>query len=97
MATCMLVGFIENADGTPAADATVRASIRSAENDQSGQFAADGAVTSDPVVAFTDSDGRFALTLPQGATMLLEIPAVNLRRLMDVPVAPGPVDYRTLI
>lgn len=97
MATCTLVGFIENADGTPAADVSVRATIRSTEEDQSGQFATDGAVTSEPVVAFSGEDGRFALAVPQGATMLLEIAAANLRKYIDVPSVPGPIDYRTLI
>lgn len=97
MATCLLTGFIVQADGTPAADVTVRATIRSTEDDQSGQFADDGAVTSEPVVAFTGSDGRFSLAVPQGATMLFEVAAVNLRKLISVPRQAGPVDMRTLV
>jgi hypothetical protein len=97
MATCVLVGLIEQADGTAARDVTIRATIRTTEEDQSGQFADDSAVTSDPVVAFTGDDGRFSLPVPQGATMLLEIAAVNLRKYIAVPRQPGPIDYRTLV
>lgn len=97
MATCLIVGFIEQGDGTGAPDVTVRATIRSTEDDRSGQFADDGAVTSEPVVTFSGDDGRFSLPLPQGATMLLEIAAVNLRKYIAVPRHPGPIDYRTLV
>jgi hypothetical protein len=40
---------------------------------------------------------EFSILLKQGATVPLEIPAVNLRRLLSVPRVAGPVDFDELI
>ena len=97
MAVCLLEGYIQNADGTPAIGVTVWLRVASTEADQAGQFADAGGVTSEPVVTFTGEDGRFSMPAAPGATMLLEISAINLRKYISVPRQPGPIDFRTLV
>src|SRR5579859_2658488 len=97
MATCLVQGTILNLDGTPAGEAQVRASVRSTETDQSGQIVGEAGLTSEPVVAFTDETGRFSLSLFQGASVLFEIPVINLRRQVTVPSVEGPVEFTSLL
>ncbi len=96
MTICTVTGFICKADGTPLANQQVIATIKSTQQDQGGQVVSTAGVTSDPIEAFTEDDGNFGIALIQGATVLLEIPTINLRKEILVPVAVT-VDFTTLI
>ena len=97
MALCEITGTIQALDESPVAEAQVRATVQSTEGCQSGQVVSGAGITSDPVVAFTDATGHFSILLKQGATALLEIPAINLGRMITVPLVLGPVEFDTLI
>ncbi len=97
MALCTITGVIQNLDERPVAEAQVRATIQSTEADQSGQVVGGTGVVSEPLVAFSDVDGQFAMSLKQGATVLFEIPMINLRRLITIPNTVGPIGFDSLI
>jgi hypothetical protein len=97
MALCEITGRIQNLDESPVADAQVRATIQSTDVDQSGQLVAGVGVASEPLVVFSDVTGRFSIPLKQGASVFLEIPAINLARYITVPSVAGPIDVETLI
>jgi hypothetical protein len=91
-----ITGIICGGDGSVIGGATIRASVQSTEQDQGGQVAGSAGVTSEAIEAFTTDSGTFSICLLAGATMLLEIPAINLRKNILVP-ASGPVDFTTLV
>jgi len=82
---CTVMGTVCNLDGTPNSDVQVRATIESTEVDQGGQLTSSVGVTSAPIVAFTDDSGFFAIDLLQGARVRLQIPSINLRKIILVP------------
>jgi hypothetical protein len=96
MAICTVTGTICKADETPLANQLVKATIKSTQQDQGGQVAGTKGVVSDPIEAFSEDDGSFGIDLIQGATVLLEIPTINLRKEILVP-AQVTVDFTTLI
>jgi len=96
MAICTVTGTICKADETPLANQQVKATIKSTQQDQGGQVAGTKGIVSDPIEAFTEDDGTFGIDLVQGATVLLEIPTINLRKEILVP-AEVTVDFTTLI
>lgn len=96
MAICTVTGFICKADESPLANQLVKATIKSTQQDLGGQVAGAKGVVSDPIEAFTDDTGVFGIDLIQGATVLFEIPTINLRREIIVP-AEVTVDFTTLI
>lgn len=83
---CTVTGTICKADGTPVAGVQVKATIKSTQQDQGGQIASGSGVTSAPIEAFTDDDGLFGIDLVQGGVYVLEIPSINLRKQIVVPV-----------
>lgn len=91
-----ITGLICGADGSIVAGAQIRATVKSTEQDQGGQVAGTAGITSEQVEAFTDDTGNFSICLVAGATILLEIPGINLRKEILVP-ATGPVDFVSLI
>lgn len=96
MAICTVTGTICKADETPLANQLVKATIKSTQQDQGGQVAGTKDVVSDPIEAFSEDDGSFGIDLIQGATVLLGIPTINLRKEILVP-AQVTVDFTTLI
>jgi hypothetical protein len=96
MATCDVTGEITKLDQTPLVGVHVVASVRSTMDDQGGQVAGLVGVSSESIEAFTDADGKFCITLVQGAVVLLEIPSINLRKEVLVPVVQT-VDFLQLI
>lgn len=94
--TATVTGIICKADGSIVVGAQVKATIKSTQQDQGGQVAGTTGVTSTQIEAFTGDDGTFAIDLVGGATVLLEIPAINLRKEIVVP-DDGTVDFITLI
>jgi len=97
MATCEIRGTIQGLDGAPVAESQVRAVVQLTDQDQSGQFVSGIGATSEPIVVFTDDLGEFSLPVLQGAVIEIEIPAINLRKLVTVPLDPGPIDLASLI
>lgn len=91
-----VTGTICNADGSIPEGEVVRATVRSTEQDQGGQVGSGTGITSDPIEAHTDETGAFSICLVAGATVLLEIPGINLRKEILVP-STGPVDFTTLV
>ena len=91
-----ITGIICNADGSIVEGSQIRATVKSTEQDQGGQVAGPAGVTSTAIEAFTDNTGNFSFCLVAGATVLLEIPDINLRKEILVP-ATGPVDFLSLI
>lgn len=49
--------------------------------------AGDGYASGDPTVTYTDSSGAWSVTLPQGLTVWLEIPAAGVDHYLTVPAA----------
>lgn len=96
MATCIITGTITNLDGTPNTDVGIKAEVDSTFDDLGGQLVAGQGVTGQIVEAFTDDNGVFAITLLQGARVLLQIPEIRLRKFIIVPTA-GTADFATLI
>lgn len=47
--------------------------------------AGDGNASGDPTSVYTDASGVWSLTLPQGLTVWLEIPAAGVDHLLTVP------------
>ena len=84
MATCKVTGTVLNLDGSPCAEAQVTACIKST-GDDGGQVLESTGVASSQVAAFTDEDGAFEIELLQGARVMLEIPNIKLRKLVDIP------------
>lgn len=94
--TATVTGIICKADGSPVSGSQIKVTIESTEQDQGGQVASDAGITSDQVEAFTDDLGAFSIDLVAGATVVLEIPAINLRKTITVP-ASGSADFTTLV
>jgi hypothetical protein len=84
-ALCKVIGYVYDLDGAPNPEVHVVATVESTEEDLGGQLSGGRAISSRPVSAFTDKDGRFELSLAQGARVLLSIPAINLRKQVAVP------------
>jgi len=96
-AVCSVTGTLCRLDGSPiGAGAQISATIKSTQIDQGGQLAGAVGVWSTPLEAFTDDSGVFSIQLIQGATALLEIPSINLRKEIEVP-ALVTADFATLI
>jgi len=85
-AFCEITGLICSVDGAPKVGAQVRATISSTEEDQGGQVVAGAGVTSDVISAITQDDGTFTLQVMQGANIFLEIPDINLKKSIVVPL-----------
>lgn len=49
--------------------------------------AGDGNASGDPTVVYTDASGVWSVTLPQGLTVWLEIPAAGVDHYLTVPAA----------
>lgn len=94
--TCDVTGTLCGVDGSPLAGAQVRAEVKSEQLDQGGQLANGVGVGSTKVSAIAGDDGTFCITVLQGATVELEIPGINLRKLVKVP-AEATVDFATLV
>lgn len=91
-----IVGTICNADGSIFVGARVSATIRSTKNDQGGQVVDQAGVTSTAIEAFSDETGSFSFCILSGAVVLMEIPSINLRKEVSIPLS-GPVDFTTII
>lgn len=96
METCTITGTLMRADATPLVGQQIVATIRSTQDDQGGQVIGTAGVTSDQIEAFTNIAGKFEIDLLQGGVFLLEIPAINLRKQIAVPVL-ATVDFIELI
>ena len=95
-ATCDVTGIICNIDGSAVEGAQIRATVKSTEVDQGGQVASGAGITSEKISAISQSDGTFSLMVIQGATILLEIPEINLKKEVVIP-AQATVDFVDLI
>ena len=96
VAICEITGTICAVDGSPKVGGQVRASIKSTSDDQGGQLASGAGVTSEIVSAITQDDGTFSICMMQGATIFLEIPDINLKKEVLVPLE-ATADFATLI
>ena len=84
---CTVSGSLCALDGTPVPAGTqISATVMSTQADQGGQLAGGVGVSSTFIEALTDDAGLFSIQLIQGATVLLEIPAINLRKDILVPL-----------
>ena len=93
---CQITGTLCGVDGTAKAGAQVRGTIKSTQADQGGQVADGAGITSETISAITQDDGTFSLQVLQGATIILEIPDINLKKEIVVP-AENTADFTTLI
>lgn len=93
---CTVTGTVCKADGSVLSGVQVVATIKSTQQDQGGQVAASVGVSSEAIEAFTADDGSFGVDLIQGATVLLEIDPINLRKEILIPEETT-VDFTTLI
>ena len=95
-AICNVTGVICGVDGSAKEGLQVRATIKSTQIDQGGQVAGGAGVTSEVVSAITQTDGTFSIALVQGASVVIEIPDINLRKEILVPLV-ATADFATLI
>jgi len=95
-AFCDITGTICGLDGAPKVGAQVRGSIQSTEDDHGGQIADGAGITSEMISAITQDDGTFSLQVIQGTKICLEIPDINLKKIITVP-AEATVDFATLV
>lgn len=94
---CTVTGTICKLDGSAVAAGTqVSASVRSTQADQGGQLAGGAGISSEFIEALTNDVGFFSIQLVQGVTALLEIPAINLRKEILVPLT-NTADFADLI
>ena len=85
---CTITGSLCALDGTPVPAGTqISAGVRSTQADQGGQVMGGVGVSSAFIEALTDDAGEFSIQLIQGAVVLLEIPAINLRKEILVPLS----------
>lgn len=94
-AVCQVTGVICGVDGSAKEGAQVRATVKETI-DNGGQVVGSSGVTSETISAITQTDGTFSIQLLQGATVLLEIPDINLRKEVVIP-AETSVDFTTLV
>jgi len=95
--TCTVSGFLCLLDGSAVPAGTqISATVKSTQADQGGQLAGGAGVSSIFIEALTDDTGSFSIQLIQGATVLLEIPSINLRKEILVP-ATTTADFSTLV
>ena len=80
-ATCTLSGTVYLA-GSGQAGQLVRWRVVSAAPPVT---AGDGHASGDPTVAYTDASGDWSITVPQGLTIWLEIPAAGVDHTFTVP------------
>jgi len=86
-AVCTVTGTICKLDGTAVPAGTqISATVKSTQPDQGGQLASGAGIASTPIEAFTGDTGEFGIQLIQGSTVLLEIPTINLRKEILVPL-----------
>ncbi|MBW2690435.1 MAG: hypothetical protein JRC99_10955 [Deltaproteobacteria bacterium] len=93
---CQITGTLCGIDGAAKAGAQVRATVKSTQADLGGQLADGAGITSETISAITQDDGTFSLQTIQGATIVLDIPDINLKKEILVP-ALSTVDFSTLI
>lgn len=93
---CQITGTLCRVDGAPREGAQIRAEIKSAAGDSSGQLASGAGITSEVISAITQENGTFTLDVIQGATIILSIPDINLKKEIVVPLETT-VDFSTLI
>ena len=82
-ATCAISGHVYNADGTGAVGVLVRARIAVTAPTTAGDGLASGVAGS----VYTDAAGAWTVTLMQGLTAWIEIPAAGVDHLFTVPAA----------
>jgi len=82
-ATCTISGTVYLA-GSGQAGQLVRWRVVSATPPVA---AGDGHASGDPTVAYTDASGDWSITVPQGLTLWLEIPAAGVDHYLTVPAA----------
>ena len=80
--TCILKDHVLNLDGTAAQNVAVYARLLALPT-----FAASAGIIDQVVSAKTDANGFFQLSVPQGATLDVTIPATGYRRTILVPSA----------
>jgi hypothetical protein len=79
---CALEGVVVNLQGARIPDAEIRATIISPPQTPGTGMPY---VAVAPITTLSGPDGRFSLVLLQGAEVMLEIPAVNFSRNIEVP------------
>lgn len=93
---CQITGTLCGIDGAPVIGESVRATVKDTQADQGGQVADGAGISSGTISAITQDDGTFSLQTIQGATIVLEISAINLKKEVVVP-ALVTADFATLI
>lgn len=81
---CILEGCVVDLHGRRLPDVEVRATLVLYPHSSTHTTQ----VSTEPVTTLSGPDGRFSLTLLQGTTVQLEIPAVGFSRNVDVPEKP---------
>lgn len=91
-----ITGTVCKVDGTPVVGSHIRATVKSTIDDQGGQVSSDTGVTSDQAEAFTDESGNFSIDLIAESVVLFEIPDINLRKEILIPIS-TPVNFVSII
>lgn len=93
---CVVFGVVIDADGTPNTDVSVKGTIVSTKDTKDGQIVDSFGITNKAIEAFTDDNGFFEISLLQGASVILNIPTIELNREIAVP-AQATVDFQDLL
>ena len=88
---CRVYGYITDLSGEPLERIGVSARVLALPDILSGL-----GIQKDTVSSYTDSNGYFTVTIIQGATVDVAIPAINYRRTVLVPASEG-VDLFSLV
>lgn len=79
---CIVSGVLTDAAGAVRARAIVRARVL---DDAEGSVLSGVAVSIEPLTVMTDADGAWSLTLPQGASVRIQLPAAGVDHVGILP------------
>lgn len=84
---CVIYGTILDANGEPETEAQVQIYVKNTEASKEGQFVNSYGITHTPIEVFTNDAGFWEADVIRGATVRVNIPAVNLDTEVIVPDA----------
>ena len=84
---CVVYGTILDANGTPETESQVQVYVKNTEASKEGQFVNSYGVTAAPIETFTNDAGFWEVDIMRGATVRINIPAINLDTEVIIPDA----------
>lgn len=82
---CVLHGYVVKADATAEPEAQVIVTPQSAKTTKAGQYVSTYGLTSEQIEVFTDDVGYWEVNVVRTATVVVEIPKINLKATVTIP------------